>query len=147
MRAHGVRVIPHQPAWREALVARVRGHAAANLNQSHLFASDSAVVGTWQRIDLPLVPWIDKYTHVLFTDVDILFNAHRPVDIHTQLPLLLPRAVGMGLEMMDVFPYNAGVMVANLPYLRATYDSFLAFILANKEGLVFKGYGPGDQVC
>jgi hypothetical protein len=143
MAARGVRVIPHDPAWRDALVARVRGHAAANLRESHLFASEDSIVGTWQRIDLPLVPWIDQFNYVLFTDTDVLFR--RPFSFH-ELPLPLPRAVGMGPEMVDMFPYNAGVMVANLPRLRETYSAFLAFILANGEGLTFPGYGPGDQV-
>jgi hypothetical protein len=143
MRARGVRVIHHEPAWRDALVALVRGHAAANIRESHLFASEHAVVGTWQRIDLPIVPWLDQYTYVLFTDTDVLFR--RPFTFH-EFPLPLPRAVGMGPEMVDMFPYNAGVMLANLPRLRESYEPFLAFILSNRNGLVFPGYGPGDQV-
>jgi len=143
MRARGVRVIPHDPAWRAALVARVSGHASANLRQSHLFASEDSVVGTWQRIDLPLVPWIDQFTYVLFTDTDVLFR--RPFSFH-EFPLPLPTAVGMGPEMLDMFPYNAGVMVANLPRLRETYGAFLEFILSNESGLTFPGFGPGDQV-
>lgn len=140
---HGVRVIHHDPAWKDDLVALVKGHAANNIRQSHLFASENSIVGTWQRIDLPLVPWIDQYTYVLFTDTDILFR--RPFSFH-EFPLPLPKAVGMGPEMVDMFPYNAGVMVANLLTLRATYKEFLQFILSNQHGLTFPGFGPGDQV-
>jgi hypothetical protein len=143
MRVRGVRVIPHDPAWRTALVALARGKAADNLAQSHLFASEDSIVGTWQRIDLPLVDWIDQFTYVLFTDTDILFR--RPFSFH-EFPLPLPRAVGMGPEMVDMFPYNAGIMLANLPALRESYKPFLEFILSNKYGLTFPGFGPGDQV-
>jgi hypothetical protein len=143
MEARGVRVIRHDPAWRDALVARARGRASANLRESHLFASERSIVGTWQRIDLPVVPWVDQYTYVLFTDADVLF---RRAFTFQELPRPLPRAVGMGPEMVDAFPYNAGVMVANLPRLRETYAEFLGFILANNHGLTFPGYGPGDQV-
>jgi hypothetical protein len=143
LRARGVRLIHHDPAWRERLVSLARGHAGANLRESHLFASEDAIVGTWQRIDLPIVPWLDQYNYVLFTDTDVLFR--RPFTFH-ELPLPLPSAVGMGTEMADMFPYNAGVMVANLPRLRETYPAFLDFIFSNTHGLVFPGYGPGDQV-
>lgn len=34
----------------------------------------------------------------------------------------------------------------NLIGLRQSYQSFLAFILENKHGVYFPGYGPGDQV-
>jgi hypothetical protein len=52
----------------------------------------------------------------------------------------------MGPEMVDMFPYNAGIMLANLPALRESYKPFLEFILSNKYGLTFPGFGPGDQV-
>ena len=142
LRSHGVRVIPHDPEWRSALAARAAGRAAANLAQSHLFASEDAVVGTWQRIDVPVVPWLDQFTYALFTDTDVLFR--RAVALR-DFPRPLPSAVGMGPEMLDVFPYNAGVMLLHLPRLRATYGALLAFVLANEEGLTFPGYGPGDQ--
>ncbi|KAI8477207.1 MAG: hypothetical protein J3K34DRAFT_381683 [Monoraphidium minutum] len=142
MRRRGVRVIHHDPAWRPALVALARGKAAGNLAQSHLFASEDSIVGTWQRIDLPLVEWLDQYTYVLFTDTDVLFR--RGFSFH-EFPLPLPRAVGMGPEMVDMFPYNAGVMLANLPALRDSYPAFLEFILSNQYGLTFPGFGPGDQ--
>ncbi|GBF93893.1 hypothetical protein Rsub_06892 [Raphidocelis subcapitata] len=142
MTSRGVRLIHHNPTWSSALVALVRGHVEANLRQSHLFASNESIIGTWQRIDLPIMPWLDQFTYVLFTDTDVLFR--RPFSF-SEFPRPLPRAVGMGPEMQDMFPYNAGIMVANLPRLRETYNDFLAFVLSNREGLTFPGYGPGDQ--
>lgn len=34
---------------------------------SHLYASDSALVGAFARIDLPLLPELQQFTYVLFT--------------------------------------------------------------------------------
>ena len=114
MRAHGVRVIPHEPKWRAVLAELGRAHAAANLRQSHLFASEELIVGTWQRIDLPLVPWLDQYTYVLFTDTDVLFR--RPIGFH-EFPMPLPRAVGMGPEMVraGALPHRARGLASKHP--------------------------------
>merc|ERR1719231_355870 len=51
----------------------------------------------------------------------------------------------MSYEMADMFPYNAGIMVAYLPYLRETYQEFLHSILDKEGDFQFPGYGPGDQ--
>jgi len=40
----------------------------------------------------------------------------------------------MAVEMQDMFPYNAGVMLMNLPELRSSYTGFLRFIISNAEG-------------
>ena len=61
--------------------------------------------------------------------------------------LPLPQSVSMAWEFRNQFPYNAGIMLMNLPELRSTYREFIKFILANKHGLHFGSYGPADQVC
>ncbi len=38
---------------------------------------------------------------------------------HTGLPLT--KSVSMSYEMQNMFPYNAGIMLANLPYMRLNY--------------------------
>lgn len=144
MSDRGVRVIHHEPKWKDQLLSLAQ---IGNVGASHLFMSNASIVGTWQRIDLPLIPWLDQYTYVLFTDTDIVFR--RPFHFD-ELPLPLPKSVGLGPEFVNRFPYNAGVMVAHLPSLRETYPRFLKFIMSNKQGLVFgqfpEAYGPGDQV-
>lgn len=140
LRAKGVTVMPHDPAWAPRLLALAN---ASHLGESHLFKSNETLLATWQRIDLPLMTDLDQYTYVLFTDTDIVFR--RPFSL-SELPLPLPKSVGMGPEQVSAFPYNAGVMIANLPALRASYGAFLEFVLSNKQGLVFEGFGPGDQV-
>ncbi|KAI8467661.1 MAG: hypothetical protein J3K34DRAFT_523549 [Monoraphidium minutum] len=157
MRAKGVRVIHHDPAWKDELAAMAdrihmgeshlfrrgpRGRALLLLLLLLLHASAKSVVGTWQRIDMPIIPWLDQFTYVLFTDTDVFFRRRFA---STEIPSPLPRSVGMGPEKVNTFPYNAGVMVANMASLAATYEAFLEFILASESGLVFAGYGPGDQ--
>ena len=45
----------HTPAWRESFSKEVDRHREeyAKLH-SHLYATDSAMVGTFQRIDIPM---------------------------------------------------------------------------------------------
>lgn len=41
--------------------------------------------------------------------------------------------------MDDMFPYNAGIMLMNIPYLRKTNEAFVNWILQQKNGLYFDG--------
>ena len=73
LRARGVRVVHHdRPAWRATLAnatSRMRAHRA----KSPLYASADAMVGTFLRVDLPVLGFVDEF--VLYTDVDVLFLA------------------------------------------------------------------------
>lgn len=139
----GVTIIQHKPAWRAAFakeVARNREHNAKV--HSHLYATDGRMVGTFQRIDIPILHEFDQYHYVLFTDCDVFFRQQmKLVDWGTPLPI----AAGMGYEMDDMFPYNAGIMLMNIPYLRKTNAAFVEWILSQQNGLYFEGYGPLDQ--
>ena len=42
-------------------------------------------------------------------------------------------------EMDDNFPYNAGIMLLNMVYMRKTNRAFLEWILAQKNGLYYEG--------
>lgn len=139
----GVTIIQHTPAWKAAFareVARNREHNAKV--HSHLYATDGRMVGTFQRIDIPILHEFDQYHYVLFTDCDVFFRQQmKLVDWGTPLPV----AAGMGYEMDDMFPYNAGIMLMNIPYLRKTNAAFVDWILSQQNGLYFEGYGPLDQ--
>lgn len=74
---------------------------------------------------------------------DVFFRQRIDLD---SFPASLPPVLSMAYENDDTFPYNAGVMLMNLPALRTSYDAFLKFILSNDRGLHFGEYGPGDQV-
>ena len=139
----GVRIIHHDPLWANALaeVASRNGATDLNMKHSHLYASREAIIGTWQRIDIPIVAGL-PFEHVLFTDSDVVFRRRvRLIDFGSPLP----NCLAMGTEMVEAPPFNAGVMLLRLPCLRVTYAAFLDFILGNKHGLFFPNFGPQDQ--
>jgi hypothetical protein len=139
----GVRVILHDPTWADDLVAlATSGDAAArNAQHSHLYASREGVIGTWQRIDIPLLRGL-PYEHLLFTDSDVVFT--RRVAL-AEFGSPLPECLAMGTEIEDTTPYNAGVMLMRTACLRDTHAAFMAFIRRNENGLFFPGFGPQDQ--
>ena len=185
---------------------------------SHLYGSDGALVGAFQRIDLPLLPDLSQYNYVLFTggwvdaggggltcvpccgrqgtgsgnstparvapaqclrpnptDCDVYFRKQiRLIDWGMPLPTalglgwvpalppaavacharlscsgsFLSRAQGAAaapilspcrFENDDKFPYNDGVMLWHMPYMRKTNQAFVDWILAQKNGLYFLG--------
>lgn len=59
--------------------------------------------------------------------------------------LPLPASVSMSFEFVNMFPYNAGIIVANLPVMRRNYPAFIAMMLDNEDGLYYPNYGPADQ--
>ncbi len=65
--------------------------------------------------------------------------------VTTAAGLPLPRSVSMSYEMDKMFPYNAGIIVANLPVMRRNYKAFLTMMLDNDNGLYYPNYGPADQ--
>ena len=122
-----------------------------NENASHLFGQESAMVGTFLRIDVPVLAFIDKY--VLYTDVDVFFR--KDVKL-SDFGRRLPRYYTVGTEShgelikngADQYSGNAGVMLINVPAMRQTYDDFVSFIFSKENvqrGFVFGDMGPGDQ--
>ncbi len=139
---------------------------------SHLYKTPDALVSTFQRVDLPLVPLLDQYTYVLYTDADVYFR--RPIHLEdfggsggpawvgaymASLPvsyyllplhppdaplagLPLPRSISMSHEVHEMFPYNAGVILANLPVMRENYK-----VGAGQGGKVDVGMRSCGRVC
>ncbi|GLI69846.1 hypothetical protein VaNZ11_014563 [Volvox africanus] len=142
LQAQGVRLISHTPAWTEKLLEKARVRVKDNVHHSHLFKTPDMLVATFQRVDLPVVPVLDQYTYVLYTDADVYFR--KPIRLD-DFGLPLPHSVSMSYEFVDMFPYNAGVIVANLPTMRQNYAAFIDTMLANDNGLFYTNYGPADQ--
>eukprot|EP00198_Chlamydomonas_reinhardtii_P010596 XP_001699933.1 predicted protein [Chlamydomonas reinhardtii] len=139
---HDVELISHTPAWTEQLLALAKAKAKDNVHHSHLFKTPDMLVATFQRVDLPVVPILDQYTYVLYTDADVYFR--RPLHLD-DFGLPLPHSVSMSYEFVNMFPYNAGIILANLPTMRENYDAFLTMMLDNNDGLYYINYGPADQ--
>ena len=135
--AQGVRMIHAEPKWSDRLIEGLK--KADNLAHSHLYADPQMQIGTWQRIDIPILPELSEWDYVLFTDADVYFR--KPISLDS-FSLPLPETFGMASEMTDIFPYNAGVMLMHLPPLQETYNEFIDFIFKNENGMYFPGDAP-----
>ena len=134
VQSQGVSMIHAEPKWANRLLEGLK--KADNLAHSHLYADPQMQIGTWQRIDIPILPELSQWEYVLFTDADVYFR--KPITLDS-FGLPLPSTFGMASEMSDMFPYNAGVMLMHLPPLQATYESFIKFIFNNQDGMFFPG--------
>ena len=65
------------------------------MHHSHLFKTPDMLVATFQRVDLPVVPILDQYTYVLYTDADVYFRRPLHLDDFGEA-----RAAGGGTEGM-----------------------------------------------
>ncbi|PRW61424.1 Glycosyl transferase family 8 [Chlorella sorokiniana] len=140
----GVNMIQHEPEWKDALIRESttgeRSHDAKTLTP--LYNNNGSILATFLRIDIPKLPHFDQYNYVLFTDCDVYFRKHmKLIDWGTPLP----HALGMGYERNNMFPYNAGVMMLNMPFMKRTNDEFIDWILRQHNGLDYGPYTFLDQ--
>ena len=136
MQGHGVTLIHSTPQWLDRLGAVLEASNVSNTAHSHLYANADMQTGTFQRIDIPIMPVLEQYEYALFTDVDVYFR--KPITLDA-FKLPLPTTIGMAFETAEAPPYNAGVMLMHLPAMRKSYDAFVSFIFNNKHGLYFPG--------
>jgi hypothetical protein len=116
MQAHGVTVIDAAPAFLDTIQAT----QAAGIYAAHS-------IGHWLRVVLPAVePTAD---FVLYTDCDVVFL--KSVNWQAIRPKVLAAAPEFKKDNWNYF--NAGVMVVNIPALRASYPAFEALIRARME--------------
>ncbi len=64
--------LQHEPAWRDALIKEGARHKEQNLVHSHLYKTGGTLVGTFQRIDIPILRQFDQYNYVLFTGAQLV---------------------------------------------------------------------------
>ena len=156
MQGQGVRIIYHKPAWSRELFNGMRNaQARAHTDKSPLYGHPEKMLGTWLRLDIPILGFTDEY--ILYTDVDVLFQ--RDVDLNS-FGLPLPSHFTMGTEMTgrrcrllsspkaSVNVGNAGVMLMNLNGMRRTHQAFIRWVFSARHitsGLYFDKFGPGDQ--
>ena len=139
LQGHGITIIHESPKWADRMRAMLTASQTSNIEHSHLYANADMQIGTWQRIDIPVLPVLSQYEYILFSDADIFFR--RPLTLDA-FNLPLPGTIGMASEAFDHLPYNAGIMLMHLPALRSSYERFLDFIFNNANGLFF----PGKQL-
>jgi hypothetical protein len=97
-----------------------------------------ATLGHWLRTNVCLVEKDDSY--VLYTDVDVIFR--RQLDLDQLRPRYFMAAPEFFPDRWSYF--NAGVMVANIPALRAEYPQFEKYLV---ESLIQYTYGFHDQIA
>ena len=69
--ALGVRLVfHHEPKWKPKLESAML-KAAGHQSRSPLYAQLASMIGTFLRLDIPTLGFVDEF--VLYTDVDVLF--------------------------------------------------------------------------
>jgi hypothetical protein len=138
---NGVQMIQHNPSWWPK-VDQAFEAAKQMAAISPLYYDKASIFGTMQRIDVSVMPQLEEYNYVLFTDSDVFFQ--KPITLESFGPEL-PSAVLMAYEIDDIFPCNAGIILMNIPaFLRSSHDDLLT-IAFSEPTLHFGPYGPMDQ--
>lgn len=138
-----VGIIYHNLSIENELLNIVKENREDHMSISHLYGRDDSVIGTWQRIDVPILSELIHENYVLYTDCDVVFRGKLSL-VDFSLPL--PPFLSMASEGVDVFPYNAGVILFNMLSMRHSHKSFVKWILHYRNGLYYgPEYGPGDQ--
>jgi hypothetical protein len=138
--SNGVQMAQHTPSWRNK-VDKAFETAKAMTAVSPLYQDIQSIFGTMQRIDISVIPELEEYNYVLFTDSDVFFQ--KPITLES-FGSELPSAVAMAYEMDDIFPCNAGIILMNLPTLRVSHED-LVTLAFSEPSLHFGSYGPMDQ--
>ncbi len=113
MERHGVRVIDAAPSFLDT----IRQAQAAGTYRPHS-------IGHWLRVAIPQIE--QHHDHVLYTDCDVIFL--KRFDWERIRPRVFAAAPAFRQDNWNYF--NAGVMVLNVPAMRATYEHFESYIRA-----------------
>lgn len=168
--AAGVRLIYHTPSWVPHIKAMIsqwegsKNRFSGDKKPSPLLSDVDAVVGTFLRIDIPILGLLDPF--LFYADIDILFQNDvtwpkllgatdkqfkKIKDLPYEQQVFakpgqegIPMFFAMSAESeMEKVAANAGVMLWNVQSMRESYPSFLNFIV--KSGDITWPIGPGDQ--
>jgi len=144
LKDNAVMIHQHNPEWRKD-IETMRTSRAGNTTRSHLFLHEGNYFGTWQRIDIPKFI-TSEYCLLLDSDTIVV----KPFTFD-EFGLKLTRSVAFSAEgnPKDKFPWNAGISLMNVPYLKETYQEFFRFIMKHVNGrgyiVPLKGIAVSDQ--
>eukprot|EP00798_Chlamydomonas_sp_ICE-L_P007680 gene7680-840_t len=113
----GVTFIFHEPTWGNDLWRRVQSQFAPQ--DSYTYQSQNNLVSIFIRMDLPVIPELEQYIYVLYTDPDVFFNKRVSV---TSFDLPLPEILGLAQDQASPNGVDGGVMLVNLPAARQSYQ-------------------------
>lgn len=152
IKSQGVILIHYSPQWAQQVAQLVRsGHMKKNIRYSPLYKRAIALVSTFLRIDIPILPALQNDDYIIYADVDIIFLREISIQDFGVPPKYFTMAVESKItdDLGDFAKTygNAGIMLYNMKNMRATYESFLDFVFINgsKTGLHYGMYGPADQ--
>ena len=82
MREQGVTVIKHTPSWQDKLWNAVKSWIERQKNPKQPSSSRTtqqlygkeAILGTFQRVDIPILDELKSFEYVLYTDTDVYFR-------------------------------------------------------------------------
>jgi hypothetical protein len=114
IRAMGATVITHRVSFHDHLAQAAPARTADYLGIAR---------GAFLRVEIPLIEREDDF--VLFTDCDVMFLADPRIEAAPALFAAAPQATQTAYDI----DMNTGVMVMNVPALRATLPHFIAFII------------------
>ena len=140
--SEGVRVLYHRPAWDKELLSGLRQSSEAEKRRSHLYENEDMVLSTFFRLDIPILAEISQFEHILYTDTDVYFR--KDITNLQGIGWRLPSSIQMGYEAAHMYPFNAGIYLASVRFLRDTHRSLIEKMIARKS-ISYGSYGPGDQ--
>lgn len=126
LQRHGVQIIPHRSRFRDAL-----GKLGREKGNPHF---EAALAGAFSRVELPeIVARLVGAERVLYTDCDVIFMA----DVIPELDANPCEYFAVAPESVqdDYVNMNTGVMLMNIPRLRAGLPEFLEYISQNLAAL------------
>jgi hypothetical protein len=122
LKRHGVQIIPHRSRFREAL-----GELGREKGNPHF---EAALAGAFSRVELPeIVQRRGGAERVLYTDCDVIFMAEVVPELEASRCEYF--AVAPESVQDDYVNMNTGVMLMNIPRLRAGLPKFLEYISQN----------------
>lgn len=117
-------------AWLETQGVKVIYHKMSFEGAFESFHdSYKGILGTFLRIDVPLIETEDDF--VLYTDTDVIFTKDIKLD-EIGRPELFSASTQIGLNDWSVF--NAGVMVMNIKNMKAAHKEIVDYIYKIHKG-------------
>lgn len=136
---NGVTMIFHEPTWVDELWKKAEKVRGTDDQRNPIFPTRLSLQNAFMRMDLPVIPDLDRYVYILFTQPDIYFK--EKVEL-ASFNSSLPEVFAMVDEPAASNGVDGGVMIYNMPGARRAYQQFKVFLLRHKTGPFFlKGLG------
>lgn len=110
-----MQIIKHDPLWANDL-ARLASKPYENMTQGHVYADTRRVVGTFLRIDIPILAELTQYDYLLFTDVGevllVVVNLSTSFPLYSSIWLSPVTSIGNVNRSIDIAQHKIRTLVA-----------------------------------